>query len=142
MLDIHWTEMFPLTDGCAVLGSDGNLPWPLSKVMLAVVHYGPVVVRNAKTVNISVAVFSKVVFVFLIVREKKLESNVNIEILLAHLFLSSSFLIKEKGTIYIINNDVLIDKAECIFALLSYIITRGIFTNIFALLECSSRVLI
>lgn len=51
LLGIQCTEMFPLTKGCAVLGYDGNLPWPLGKLMLSVVHYGIVVVLNAKTVN-------------------------------------------------------------------------------------------
>lgn len=66
MLGVQGTEMFPLTNGCAVLGFDGRLPWPLSKVTLAVMHYGSIVVWNAKTVDRSVAVFSKVEFLVLL----------------------------------------------------------------------------
>lgn len=62
LLDIQWTEVFPRTDRCAILGFDGNLPWPLSKLMLAIMHNGLIVVGNAKTVDRSVAVFSEVVF--------------------------------------------------------------------------------
>lgn len=64
LLDIQWTEMTPLTNGCAIFGSYGGLPWPLGKVSLAVVHYGSVVVRNAKTVDGTMAVLIKVVLVF------------------------------------------------------------------------------
>ena len=64
--------MFPLTDGCIFLGSDSNLPWPFCEVMLAVMHYGSVVVRNTKTVNRSVVVFPKVVFLPFFVKEEKM----------------------------------------------------------------------
>ena len=63
--------MFPLTDGCAVLGFDGGLPGQLSKITLAVVHYGSIVVRNAKTVDRSMAVFPKVVFRVLFLKGEK-----------------------------------------------------------------------
>ena len=63
--------MSPLTDGCAVLGSDGSLPWPLSKVTLAVMHQRIIVIRATKTVDHSVVVFVKVVFLVLFDQKKK-----------------------------------------------------------------------
>ena len=53
--------MRSLTDGCAILGFDGSLPWPLCKVTLPVVHYGPIVIGNAEAVDSSVTIFSEVV---------------------------------------------------------------------------------
>ena len=60
LLDILWTKVSPLANRCAVPSFDGNLPWPICKLMLAIMHYGIIVVGNTKTVDRPVAVFSKV----------------------------------------------------------------------------------
>ena len=60
LFSIQFTQMSPLTNFCTILGFDSSLPWPLCKVTLAIMHYGVVVIRTAKTVDRVAAVFVEV----------------------------------------------------------------------------------
>ena len=64
LLNIQWTEMTPLTNRHPRFpGSYGGLPRPASKISLAVMHYGSVVIRNTQAVDGTVTVLIKVMLV-------------------------------------------------------------------------------
>lgn len=62
--NVQSTEMIPLTNRCAILGSYGGLPWQLGEGILPVVHYGPIVVRNTQAIDGTMTVFIEIVLVF------------------------------------------------------------------------------
>ena len=61
LFPIQRAKMSPLTDFCSsLLRLNGNFPWRPSKITLAIMHHGIVVIWGSQTVD-TVAIFVKVV---------------------------------------------------------------------------------
>ena len=96
LFSIPFTQMFPLTDGCAVYGFQGHQPRVFGKLALAVMHYGFVIILTAKTVYSSMVVFVKITS--LTFSEEKKTSKIHPYAYVCN-GCSLPFSIKQKGTI-------------------------------------------